>query len=80
MRKLFIIPLVAWALLGSDSDPITDKLRFELAVAQRDYLLAQQAFDKATENLKRKISEADKACEGVKKSFDIGTFACVEKK
>jgi hypothetical protein len=61
------------------SDPITDRLRFEIAVAQRDYVLAKQQYDAAMERLRAKTAEAQTACEDQGQQFSPEQFRCVEK-
>ena len=57
-------------------DPISDRLRYEIAVAQRDYFLAQLQADRAAAQVRSKIEAAQKACAGVEKTFSVETFAC----
>lgn len=77
---------------GAESDPITDKLRLEIARTQRDLLLADARMKDAIERyiaakneteglqkaLAEKIAEAGKACGG-KQVFDAGKLACMQK-
>jgi signal transduction histidine kinase len=94
-KTLIIIVFTCGALLGQSADsadPITDKLRVEIARMQRDLLLADAKMKDAIErynaakteaeglqkSLAEKIADASKAC-GDKKTFDTGKLACVEK-
>jgi hypothetical protein len=60
------------------SDPITDRLRFEIAVAQRDYVIAKNQYDAAMERLRAKTSEAEALCQAAGKKFSPDSFACAE--
>jgi hypothetical protein len=82
MTRLLIIGTLA-ALAGAQSeappDPITDRLRFEIAKAQRDYVIAKQQYDAATERLRKKTAEAETACAADGKAYAAEAFRCVEK-
>ena len=99
MRKTLIIIAFTCGALAAQStdsaketDPITDKLRLEIARTQRDLLLADAKMKDAierynaakseTEGLQRalseKIAEAGKAC-GERQSFDPGKLICIPK-
>lgn len=66
----------ALAFAQDTTDPITDKMRYELAAAQRDYLIARQQFEQAAALVRTKLGEAEKAC-GARR-FDMQSFHCVE--
>jgi hypothetical protein len=97
MRKTSIAIVCACGALAAQAgsgvaDPVTDKLRLEIARTQRDLLLADARMKEAAERyiaakteaeglqkaLAGKVAEAGRACggEGV---FDAGKLACVEK-
>ncbi len=83
MRALQIFGLFVVVLAAQDtkpSDPITDRMRYENAAAQRDYLLAQKQADTAMVGLRAKIADAEKACVTAAMSFDVQAMACMEKK
>jgi len=83
--------LVLWALAAAmfwirilvgaeeETDPITDTMRYELAAAQRDFLIAQQQFEKANVQLRTKMDAAQKACAAEEQVFAIETFHCAHK-
>ena len=62
-----------------ETDPITDTMRYELAAAQRDFLIAQQQFEKANVQLRTKMDAAQKACAEKEQVFAIETFHCAHK-
>ncbi len=84
--------LAAQTSENKEGDPITDKLRLEIARTQRDLLLADARMREAIERynaakaeteglqkaLAEKVAEATKAC-GDKQAFDAGKLACVAK-
>lgn len=61
-------------------DPITDRLRYEIALAQRDYLAARQQLDAIQRNMLAKTAEAEKACAGQQKAWSADAFTCVAEK
>lgn len=71
--------LAAAVSAEAPSDPITDRLRFEIAVAQRDYVLAKLQYDSAKEHLRGKTAEAQAACDAQGQQFSPEQFRCVEK-
>jgi hypothetical protein len=73
MRVLAVCTIAGAA---QEKDPITDRMRYEIAAAQRDFLIAKQQFDAASAHLKEKIEQADKAC-APGGSFDLAKFACI---
>jgi len=77
MRSIYLL-ISTLALAQQIADPITDKLRFEIASAQRDYLLAQQQLEQATTILKSKIESAQKIC--APKIFNAQSMQCIEDK
>lgn len=75
---LFVCTLCLIGLFAEDApDPISDKLRFEIAVAQRDYVGAKAEFERTVTALKNKSAEAQSACSQAKKIFDVAAFSCV---
>jgi hypothetical protein len=66
-------------VLFEPSDPITDRMRFEIAAGQRDYLIAKQQLDQAAANLRAKLDAAEKACGEAGKTYNIESFSCKEK-
>ena len=63
------------------ADPITDRLRYELARAQRDVLIAKQQYDAAAAQLKMKMDEANRLCMAQNAAFEPVNFTCnAEKK
>lgn len=67
-------------IAGADEpSPITDRMRYELAAAQRDYLVAKQTYDQAVTTLKAKIDSAEKACAALDKHFSVESFDCAGK-
>jgi hypothetical protein len=80
--KVSLAFLVTVAALGQEApsaDPITDHLRFEIAVAQRNYLDAQLRFERAQNQLLLKTAEAQKACTTQDKMWQADTFTCEKK-
>ena len=82
MMRALLTLLIAAAASATDADPITDKLRFEIAITQRNYLDAQLKFEHAQNELLAKTAEAQKACATQDKTWDADSFTCqkVEKK
>ena len=86
MMRAWLPLLIVAAASGQDAekpaDPITDKLRFEIAISQRNYLDAQLRLEHAQTELLSKTSEAQKACATQDKIWDAGSFTCqkMEKK
>ena len=79
--------LVLWGVTGiflvraeDGKDPITDALRYEIAAAQRDYLIAQQQLERANLALRTKLDTAQKACAADRDQiFALDTFHCAPK-
>jgi hypothetical protein len=63
-------------LFAQAADPVSDRLRFEIALAQRDYVIAKQQLDVAAARLKEAVEKAEKACSSQKASFDAEKFFC----
>ena len=61
-------------------DPISDRLRFELALAQRDYFVAANRAEQLMSAVQAKIEQANRACAGAGLTFDAAKFACTEQK
>jgi hypothetical protein len=80
LRSIAVLVVTGLAMAGQPNpptDPITDRLRFEIAVAQRDYVLAKQQYDAAMERLRAKTAEAEALCKTTGKTFAPDRFACV---
>lgn len=77
MKTLWLLAF-STILLAESKDPLTDRLRFEIAVAQRDFVVAKNPYDAALEKLRAKIGEANAVCQKAKKVFDDVRFVCVE--
>jgi hypothetical protein len=58
---------------------ITDKIRFDVAVAQRNYLLIKAEYQSATEKLQNALNTATAVCTASNKTFSDTTFDCVDK-
>ena len=78
MRLALLLPVTV-CLFAQATDPITDQMRYEIAAAQRDYLLAQRQFDAANLRLKDKVEQAQKACSAQSATFDLAQFVCAPK-
>ena len=71
---------LALGTLGAqETDPVTDRVRYELAAAQRDYVIAKQQLDAATVRLREKLDLAQKACAAHNAAFDVAQFVCSPK-
>ena len=73
--------LSAALMFGEDApkaaaDPISDRLRFEIALLQRNYLDAQLRLEHAQSQLALKTTEAQKACATQDKTWHADTFSC----
>jgi hypothetical protein len=64
------------ALAQDKPEAMTDRLRYEIASAQRDFLIAQRQLDQATIQLKSKLEQADKLCAAQSATFDAAQFIC----
>jgi hypothetical protein len=51
-------------------------MRYELAVAQRDFLAAKQAYEQAAGTLRTKLEQLNTVCVEQGSSFDANTFNC----
>jgi hypothetical protein len=73
-----VLAMLAFAMFAEDkaADPISDRMRYELAAAQRDYVIAKQQVDIATARLKEKFEQAEKACSAQGATFDAAQFIC----
>lgn len=60
-------------------DPITDRMRYEIAAAERDYLSAKIQLDLAAAQMKAKLDAGNKACAAVDKTFNADSLACIDK-
>jgi hypothetical protein len=61
VSKLTLFAVLAAAQDGNPpADPISDHLRYEIAAAQRDYLIAKLQFDQAAAQLRGKLESAQK--------------------
>lgn len=74
--KPVILVAAALCVFAQESDPITDRMRYEIAAAQRDYVIARQQMDTAGARLKEKLDQAQKACGAKSASFDVAQFVC----
>lgn len=77
MRKLTLLFLVGCAFAESPS--LTDNLRVDIAIAQRDYLIAQSRLEAAKKRLYDLNQQATAVCTNTSKSFDEISIACVER-
>jgi hypothetical protein len=71
--------LLVFSAAAQTADPITDRTRYEIAAAQRDYLVAKQQLDTATARLKEKLEQAEKTCSTQDATFDLAQFVCAPK-
>ena len=71
---------IAAAAIADDpkkpESPITDRMRYELAVSQRDFLAAKQAYDQAAGTLRAKLEQLNAVCAKEESSFDVQSFEC----
>jgi hypothetical protein len=51
-------------------------MRYEIAAAQRDYVIARQQMDTAGARLKERLEQAQKACSAQGAAFDLAQFVC----
>ncbi|PWT72945.1 MAG: hypothetical protein C5B60_08815 [Chloroflexi bacterium] len=65
--------------IAQATEPITDRMRYEIARAQRDYLIAKQQFDLAVTQLRSKLADAEKACADAGRAFNGDSLTCVDK-
>jgi hypothetical protein len=72
----YALLLIAGCLFAQEADPISDRMRYEIAAAQRDYLIAKQQLDTAGSRLKEKVDLAQKACSAQSATFDLAQFVC----
>jgi len=75
---VFLLVLIP-AVSQEPADPISDRLRYEIAAAQRDVLIVRQQFDGASQRLKDKMAQAETACAQQGATFDLVRFACAPK-
>jgi hypothetical protein len=79
MRPIPVLAVLVFTMFAQDKpapDPISDRMRYELAAAQRDYVIAKQQFDTATLRLKEKLEQAEKTCSAQSATFDLAQFVC----
>jgi hypothetical protein len=76
--KRFGLIVPAVILLAQETDPITDRMRYEIAVAQRDLLIARQQYEQAAAQLKMKLEQVNKVCSAKRdgQTFNSSTFVC----
>jgi hypothetical protein len=91
MKLTLTISILAIALVGmaqqqpaKPTEPakptaFTDKLGAKLALAQRDYVIANSQRDAAMTNLQAVLKEADAACTSDGKMLDGQKATCVDK-
>lgn len=80
---MFLIPL---CLLAEDpkpaekTDPITDKMRFDLALAQRDFISVKAQEEAALARVTQSGQAMKAACDGVGQTFNpqVNQFQCVD--
>jgi hypothetical protein len=83
-QKLILLLFLCFVATGEAkrkpvvNDPVSDKLRFEIAIAQRDFVSIQGPYIQALNKLRDKVSEAEKVCQVIKKRFSPDTFECIE--
>lgn len=83
MMRPILALLIAASVFGQEKPPagsLADRTRYEVAAAQRDYLLAKQQLDQAGAKLQKVTAEAEKACAAKDMAFDGAAVDCVEKK
>lgn len=61
------------------ADPISDKLRFEIALAQRNYMVLKEQLDQIAAHVAEKTKEAEAACAKVNKKWSKESFSCEAK-
>jgi hypothetical protein len=76
----FMASLVLAQETGKGADPIPDHLRAEIAIAQRDYLLAQKQLETTFLIVKEKIAQAEKLCASQNRALDGVKLLCMETK
>jgi hypothetical protein len=76
---IVLLGSVSFAASAEKADPVTDRMRYEIAAAQRDYLIAKQQLDIAAAQLRTGIEAGNKACEAAAKIFSVDSLACVDK-
>jgi hypothetical protein len=69
-----VLVLFVAGLSAREVDPISDRMRYEIAAAQRDLLVAKQQYDEALTRLRGRLDLAEKACG--EQHFDLQTFTC----
>jgi hypothetical protein len=71
--------LLAVGVFGQDvprANPIPDRLCAEIAMSQRDYLIAQRQLDAALLAVKEKLGQAEKICAGQDAVLDAMKLVC----
>lgn len=76
LQRIFPPAVLAALLSAQASDPISDRLRYEIAAAQRDLVIAKQHYDAAAAMLKQKMEDANKLCAGQDAVFEPVSFTC----
>ncbi len=79
MKHVLFALLVSLPLAAVEpgADPLNDRLRSELALTQRDFLLIQKKLADQTEKMRSKTEEAQKLCAAAKKDLDAERLVCV---
>lgn len=67
-------------MAAAETNPLSNQLRLEVAMAQRNYLALKQQTDQALEVIRSKVEQAEKVCAEAGQSFDAQSITCVPKK
>lgn len=76
-KRMLIISALACAAVANAPTDISDRLRFEIALAQRDYVIAKAQFEAAAARMQAKTAEAERLCAEAGKRYSPEQFACV---
>ena len=83
MKTIIAVLLLSVSLAAEDkpaaTDPVSDKLRFEIAVMQRNYLVAKAQMDSMSQQIEEKQKQAQQVCASAGKDWKPETFTCTEK-
>jgi hypothetical protein len=80
--KAIVLLMAAATLAAKDkpeADPISDHLRFEIAVLERDFVAAKAPYEAALAALRTKVDAAQALCATRGQVFSADLFACAEK-
>lgn len=75
-----IVVALATLSVAETTEVVTDAMRADIAVAQRDYLLAKMQLQYAQTLVEKRITEAQTACTTIHKTFSMDTLKCEGKK